>query len=520
MNKTILLTIITLLACIGLASAEMCTQTHAPCGGGCSMTNLSWMFLNYDFNADPSGVGDITGWNTDCITDMTSMFDNSNFNQDIRYWHTQNVVSMAQMFADDSAFNQPLDLWNTGNVTDMSWMFYILAGDGSFNQGLGSWDTSKVTLMRGMFSGQPLFNQYLGHWDVSHVVNFEWMFWNDYALDQNFSNWVTSSATEMNWMFHNDKLSTPNYDSLLNAWAVNTQHVITIDFGNSLHSVAGTPGYNTLTTFWGWTIFEGGFDYPPVVDFATATYDNDFEYAYLSCGVHDAEENITINFEIWKDGSMIGTGGTSFSPARMSGNTTLRQLDAADHLWMIRCQGNDGIQLSAWLNSSVLNTTTPTTCGNSIIDSGEACDGTNLNGRSCVLLGYKSGTLSCRASCRFNIAQCRNTTGGGGGGGNFPPSEPPVNPTIPSTPTAPVLSVIPVIGPIVNVIAQINFKGFWASSKLVFANLFSEPLVALSEIGTVASKFPVEILIIAVIIGGLIALAVTQFKPKKKRKKR
>ena len=548
MNKTIYLTMMALFVCLGLSSAEMCTQTLAPCGGGCSMTNLTYMFANYNFITDPSGVGDITGWDTSCITimhgmfwnsnfnqaigvwdtdnvvDMSHMFEATSFNQDIRYWHTQNVVSMAQMFADDSDFNQPLDLWNVGNVTDMSWMFYVMAGDGNFNQGLGSWDTSKVTLMRGMFEGQPHFNQYLGHWDVSNVVNFEWMFWNDYALDQNFSNWVTSSATEMNWMFHNDKLSTPNYDSLLNAWAVNAQHVITIDFGNSLHSAAGTPGYNTLSNFWGWTIFDGGFDYPPVVDAATATYDNDYEYAYLTCTVHDAEENITINHEIWKDGIMIGTGGTSFSPSRQNATVTLTQLDAADHTWMVRCQGNDGVQLSEWTNSSILNTTTPTTCGNSIIDFGEACDRTNLNGQSCVSLGYKSGTLSCKASCRFNIAQCKNTTGGGGGGGgNFPPSESPVTPTTPGA-AAPALSVIPVIGPIVNVvtnvIATINFGGFWANSKLIFANLFSEPLVALREIGIVATKFPVELVIVVIVIAGLITLAVTRSNPKKGRRRK
>ncbi len=40
-------------------------------------------------------------------------------------------------------------------------------------------------------------------------------------------------------------------------------------------------------------------------------------------------------------------------------------------------------------------------CGDNQVDAedGEACDGTHLNGNSCVLLGYHGGTLACAADC-------------------------------------------------------------------------------------------------------------------------
>ena len=40
-------------------------------------------------------------------------------------------------------------------------------------------------------------------------------------------------------------------------------------------------------------------------------------------------------------------------------------------------------------------------CGDNLVDSedGEACDGTHLNGNSCVLLGYHGGTLACQPDC-------------------------------------------------------------------------------------------------------------------------
>lgn len=50
-------------------------------------------------------------------------------------------------------------------------------------------------------------------------------------------------------------------------------------------------------------------------------------------------------------------------------------------------------------------------CGNGIIELGEECDGTNLNGKTCANLGYASGTLKCYASthtfaCDFNKTGC------------------------------------------------------------------------------------------------------------------
>jgi hypothetical protein len=62
-------------------------------------------------------------------------------------------------------------------------------------------------------------------------------------------------------------------------------------------------------------------------------------------------------------------------------------------------------------------------CGNSIIDSGETCDGTNLNGETCSSRGYKSGTLACKSDCSFDASGCTSaaaqpsSAAGGGGAG-------------------------------------------------------------------------------------------------------
>ncbi|MBU1511467.1 SBBP repeat-containing protein [Myxococcota bacterium] len=49
---------------------------------------------------------------------------------------------------------------------------------------------------------------------------------------------------------------------------------------------------------------------------------------------------------------------------------------------------------------------TQTSCGNGQLETGEDCDGEDLAGQTCELLGYESGTLACSDSCRFDRSQC------------------------------------------------------------------------------------------------------------------
>lgn len=45
-------------------------------------------------------------------------------------------------------------------------------------------------------------------------------------------------------------------------------------------------------------------------------------------------------------------------------------------------------------------------CGNGVIDFTEACDQSNLNGQTCVGLGYSFGTLACGGGCVFDTTGC------------------------------------------------------------------------------------------------------------------
>lgn len=50
-------------------------------------------------------------------------------------------------------------------------------------------------------------------------------------------------------------------------------------------------------------------------------------------------------------------------------------------------------------------------CGNGTVDANEECDGVNLNGQTCVSVGFPDGgTLACKGNCGFNYQGCSSGT--------------------------------------------------------------------------------------------------------------
>ncbi|MBU1068308.1 immune inhibitor A [Myxococcota bacterium] len=48
-------------------------------------------------------------------------------------------------------------------------------------------------------------------------------------------------------------------------------------------------------------------------------------------------------------------------------------------------------------------------CGNGVLQSGEQCDTTDLNERTCEFFGFTGGTLGCTNSCDFDFSECTGT---------------------------------------------------------------------------------------------------------------
>jgi len=56
--------------------------------------------------------------------------------------------------------------------------------------------------------------------------------------------------------------------------------------------------------------------------------------------------------------------------------------------------------------SSAFAEETESECGNGVKEEGEACDGTDLDSKTCADFGFESGVLACKSDCTFNKTGC------------------------------------------------------------------------------------------------------------------
>ena len=162
------------------------------------ITDMSHLFEESDFN------GDIRNWNVSNVTTMEKMFRwNKKFEGDLSNWNVSNVTNMEGCFS-GTIFNGDISKWNVSKVTNMRSMFFCA----KFNSDISKWNVSEVTNMRTMFYSSD-FNSDISKWNVSKVTNMDSMFSSDpfvlNCFNGDISNWDVSNVTNMNNMFKNSQ---------------------------------------------------------------------------------------------------------------------------------------------------------------------------------------------------------------------------------------------------------------------------------------------------------------------------
>ncbi|WP_019583835.1 BspA family leucine-rich repeat surface protein [Thioalkalivibrio sp. ALE16] len=162
---------------------------------------------DYTFKDDDKNI--FTGQ----VTDLSSLFLNSDFNDDIGYWDVSNATTMLNLFRGTTQFNQYIGEWDTGNVEDMRAVFL---GAEEFNQDIGGWDTGKMRRAWRMLSNTNKFNQNIGGWDTSNLDSASGIFMNTKAFNQDIGGWDTSNNRHFRDMFRNAE----SFDQDLSGWSV------------------------------------------------------------------------------------------------------------------------------------------------------------------------------------------------------------------------------------------------------------------------------------------------------------
>ena len=192
-------------------------------------------------------------WYTDNVTNMSTLFRNSGFNQRIELegnaaFNTWKVTDMSYMFSGLTEFNEPLGFMNTAAVTDMSYMFLAPIGIASkFNDGntlgMGGWNTSNVTTMTHMFFNAVSFRGKVNTWDVTSVTSggFDDMFTR--------SGLVNDDDTPKDDIFKQDFRKTPTAEKFGYKFLEKEAGLITWDSATGIPTGAYNIGVCQLGTF-------------------------------------------------------------------------------------------------------------------------------------------------------------------------------------------------------------------------------------------------------------------------------
>lgn len=217
-----------------------------------SATSLANMFSNC---TNLKGTNEFSLWDVSSITDMSTMFYGTDFDQPIGTWNVSQVSDMNNMFG-ESAFNQNIGDWNVGNITNMEAMFSFAT---EFNQDISTWNVSNVESMATMFEAAGSFNQPIGIWNVSKVTNMYGMFAVVNSFDQDLGAWNVGYVENMNNMFYASlSMSQDNYDKLLIGW--NSLPILqnNVRFGVSSEYCAGGAAKQSIIDNYGWEIGDYG----------------------------------------------------------------------------------------------------------------------------------------------------------------------------------------------------------------------------------------------------------------------
>ncbi|GAA4276691.1 hypothetical protein GCM10022259_14150 [Aquimarina mytili] len=267
-----------------------------------SMANAFRGCTNLKLNADD--VPDLT-----LVTSLYRTFLGCTSLEDLKNnigtWNLENVTTISSLF-EDTPFNENINGWNVSKVEDFSSMF---KNNTEFNQPLNNWNTEKANDLTNMFDGATAFNQPIGMWNVALAQYFDFMFLNATTFDQNLAAWDISNTSRdsMDGMLIGSAMSQTNYDATLIGWATletgETRIPADVKLDASTFYCLGETARNTLTSApYDWTINDAGKGCPE--DFFITTWQTTVANEAITIPTTGSGYDYTVD---WGDG-MVESG--------------------------------------------------------------------------------------------------------------------------------------------------------------------------------------------------------------------
>lgn len=240
------------------------SSNYAPNTG--VFTNCVNLSIPADDVPDLLGIGGVAGmfygctglsikkpndWIMHSITNTSSMFRSSGFNNAITNWVFLGPLNANSMFR-GGAYNHPI-AWTVGGSVNALEMFW----SGSFNSPI-SIIGGAITNSASMFRATP-FNHPITGLNFTGNMTTALMFNNNPSFNQNVAGMAMGAVTTASNMFLGGGLSTVNYDALLTGWASqNLRNNVTFHAGTSKYSSDGAASRSSIISTRNWTITDQG----------------------------------------------------------------------------------------------------------------------------------------------------------------------------------------------------------------------------------------------------------------------
>lgn len=148
--------------------------SHTYASTGTYTINVSGTYLQSFGNYDSTWAGAarltaVTSWGDLGLEVMDSAFLGATALTAVPATLPSSVISLYDLFDGATSFNGDISGWDTKNVDEMSFMFY---GASAFNADISGWDVRNVNNFLNIFSGASSFNRSLAAWQVTQHLPY------------------------------------------------------------------------------------------------------------------------------------------------------------------------------------------------------------------------------------------------------------------------------------------------------------------------------------------------------------